>query len=193
MYDPVSICNLALAHLGKEPITSLTEDNNLRARLCNNFYGVSFRSVLEEEIWTFAEVTQLIETEVQSDVPNMRALSLESHVWRLYRVYKPGTTENMRGWYRSHNRLYIPAFYGSAIIVYTSGKTAESQLTASFVEALSFKLACRLCMPLTKDKGLKNSLKDDYENAMMEATSADGQQVDTEVARASDFILARRR
>ena len=45
MISKIDICNMALAHLGQEPISSIKQDNE-RARRCDLFYETVKREVL---------------------------------------------------------------------------------------------------------------------------------------------------
>ena len=69
MVSKIDICNLALAHLGQEPISSLTQEDE-RARRLNLFYEPVKAEVLRTHNWAFATVQEpLIRLEDPSAAP----------------------------------------------------------------------------------------------------------------------------
>lgn len=70
---------------------------------------------------------------------------------------------------RKTNEFSIATNIQDAICKYTFDMTDTSQFSPKFCTALSFKIAQRICLPLTGDKELKAGVDADMEKAMTDA------------------------
>lgn len=155
MPSEVSICNKALLHLGEDPISSLTEASKA-ARLCNQLYADERDFVLRAHPWGFAE--RYVTLAVLADVTPIGfdfAYQYPSNCIKARNIYQPvagSAPINFRPVANDGlNRKEIWTSQEDAVLVYTVRITAVSLFDAAFIQALSYKLAAELAMPLTKD------------------------------------------
>lgn len=158
MASVVSICNLALSNIGKDNIQALT-DAGAEARACSQFYEHTRDVLLQAYPWRFAGVTAAL-----AQVTNDRVGK-----W-LYAYARPTDCLKVR-WLRpayaeheppptDQDELAIPYEVEGGVIYcnispaflrYTSAITDPTRFSPLFVDALSWHLAVRLAMPLTRD------------------------------------------
>lgn len=157
MASIVSICNMALTNLGKDNISALSEAT-AEARACNQFFAHVRDTMLEAYPWRFAGKTQSI-AQLTNDKPGAWA----------YAYQRPVDCLKVR-WVRAEYSLIDPSSDAEAIanpydiegttiycnlspafLRYTRQITDTTKFSPLFVEALSWQLAVRLAMPLTRD------------------------------------------
>ena len=158
MASVVSICNLALSNIGKDNIQALT-DAGAEARACSQFYEHTRDMMLQAYPWRFAGGTVSL-AQVTNDKPGQWGYAYQRPTDCLkVRWVRPAYSEDDLALTRqqeiSHQyeaeaqRIYCnlsPAF-----LRYTAMITDPSLFTPLFVDALSWHLATRLAMPLTRD------------------------------------------
>ena len=158
MASVVSICNLALSNIGKDNINALT-DAGAEARACSQFYEHTRDMMLQAYPWRFAGGTVSL-AQVTNDKPGQWGYAYQRPTDCLkVRWVRPAYSEDDLALTRqqeiSHQyeaeaqRIYCnlsPAF-----LRYTAMITDPSLFPPLFVDALSWHLATRLAMPLTRD------------------------------------------
>ena len=159
MTSIVSICNLALSNLGKENINDLAEPS-AEAKACRQFYEYVRDTLLQSYPWRFAGKTASL-AELSNDKPG---------AWG-YAYRRPNDCLKVR-WVRREYSLTdecpqtlqqeitnpyeiegqtIYCNLSPAFLRYTWKLTDPTRFSALFVEALSWHLAVRMAMPLTRD------------------------------------------
>jgi hypothetical protein len=159
MTSVVSICNLALSNLGKDNINDLSEAS-AEAKACNQFYEHVRDTLLQSYPWRFAGKTASL-AEVTNDKPG---------AWG-YAYRRPNDCLKVR-WIRREYSLTddcpqtlqqeianpyeiegqtIYCNLSPAFLRYTWKLTDPTRFSTLFVEALSWHLAVRMAMPLTRD------------------------------------------
>lgn len=164
MTSVVSICNLALSNVGKDNIQALT-DAGSEARACRQFYEHTRDTLLQAYPWSFAGKTQSM-AEVEND---------QLGVWR-YAYSRPGDCLKIR-WLSHDPGSAISTTSGDAVgaiatpmgfpyeieggtiycdlspafLHYTARIPDPTKFPPLFIDALSWHLAVRLAMPLTRD------------------------------------------
>jgi len=174
----VQICNMALAKLGvKRPITSLTE-NSQEAKQCNLFYDQCVDRVLRDAPWAFAtryEAGQLVaEAGAQAwadqwgyayryptDCLFVRRIATEAG--RLVADPPEFAIGN-----DSAGRL-IFTDQQDATIEYTARMEDPTRYDPAFVDALVWKIADAVAMPLSVSDGLRARADQMYRVAISEA------------------------
>lgn len=180
MTSVVSICNLALSNLGKDNIDDLAE-LSAEARACNQFYAHTRDTLLQAYPWRFAGKTQslaLVANDRKGD-------------W-LYAYDRPNDCLKIR-WVRPafseddpvpkalnpHDEFKHPydaeggriyCNLSPAFLRFTFRLTDPTRFSPLFVDALSWHLAVRLAMPLTRDPKVR---ADAYELARAMQTTAE--------------------
>lgn len=162
MASVIFICNLALSNIGKEGISALT-DAGAEARACNQFYEHTRDIMLQSYPWRWAGVTASL-----AEIPNTKPGQ-----WA-YAYRRPTDCLKAR-WVRPKYAVDDPVLSRQEEIVipyevegttiftnlsptflrYTSRITDPSRFDPLFVDALSWHLAVRLSMPLTRDPKIR--------------------------------------
>lgn len=165
MASTVSICNLALGHLGADKIDALSEASS-EARACNRFYGQTLDALLAAgPPWRFArhavvlaEVTGTAAAGVLSLGRWAHSYALPADLIRVRELRRPDGTmsdESPYPYELSGDRLH--ADLAPAVLHYIRRVDDPSKFPPLFVEALSWHLAARLAMPLTRDAGQRQA------------------------------------
>ncbi|PKR87397.1 hypothetical protein CXZ10_20340 [Pleomorphomonas diazotrophica] len=162
MASTVSICNLALGHLGADKIDALSEASS-EARACNRFYGQTLDALLAAgPPWRFARHAVVL-AEVTGTAATGGAISrgrwahayvLPADLIRVRELRPPDgaiSDESPQPYELAGDRLY--ADLSPAVLHYIRRVDDPSKFPPLFVEALSWHLAARLAMPLTRDAG----------------------------------------
>lgn len=163
MASTISICNLALGHLGADKIDALTEASS-EARACNRFYAQTLDTLLAAgPPWRFARHEAVL-AEVPSPIGRWAyAYALPGDLLRIRDVVPTGETlagallpddidwSGVGGhpYSLSGDRLFCNL--SPATLRYTRRVDDPSKFPPLFIEALSWHLAARLAMPLTRD------------------------------------------
>lgn len=171
MTSVVSICNLALSNLGADNISALS-DAGAEARACRQFYEQTRDALLQVYPWRFAGKTQAL-----AEVTNT-----EAGKWG-YAYQRPNDCLKVR-WVRPQYSTDDPCAQthqeeisnpydvegetvfcnlSPAFLRYTFRLIDPTKFSPLFVETLSWHLATRLAMPLTRDLKMRN---DAYQLAM---------------------------
>lgn len=157
----VDICNLALAKIGTQVISSLG-DSTQQARYCKRFYLQTLSEVLDDPYpWNFAKhrVT-LSRSTTPPDSEWLYAYQLPSDFIRLLKLnaWEPGAPD--KNWNISGRMIHTDDEI--AEIHYIRLVTDVSSFSPKFIEAVSVKLASNIVTPLTKDRGAQFSLLEQY-------------------------------
>lgn len=166
----IKIANGALYQIGDLAITSFLDGTN-RANVCDAFYDIARDATLEEHPWKFAEKRK-----------ELGQIALEFPVWEysyfyqlpsdFIRVRKINNDADVEYPYRVEgNRLLCDL--SSVSLLYTYRVEDTSLFSPLFIEALIYKLAAWIAMPLKKDKNLKESLLQSYDLALQKAKGVD--------------------
>ena len=206
MPSVVTICNLALAHLGDSATVSSIDppEGSAQAEHCARFYPVALNLLLEAHPWNFA-----------SKRVKPALLAQQSSVWRysyalpqdalsVIALLPQGATDD----YEAHG-VRVPVEYqleqvGGATVILTDLPDAElrylsraidsERYPAAFVEALAWKLAALLAGPLLKgDAGMKmgQSCEEMAAHYLMLARGQDSNRRLTRVGHIPEWIHAR--
>lgn len=199
MASVVSICNLALSNVGKENINSLT-DAGAEARACNQFYEHVRDTLLQGYPWRFAGRTV-----------SMAELATNDRLGQWgYAYARPSDCLKVR-WVRPlyseddpaltrQEELSIPyeveagSIYcnlSPAFLRYTSRITDPSQFSPMFIEALSWQLAVRLAMPLTRDPKVRGDAFQVANLTTGQAQMADANEERESSDHATEFVTGR--
>lgn len=164
MASTVSICNLALGHLGADKIDALSEASS-EARACNRFYGQTLDALLAAgPPWRFARHAAVLAEVTGSAAALPASLGRWAHAYALpgelirVRELRPADGAVADGpcpYELSGDRLY--ADLTPAVLHYIRRIDDPSKFTPLFIEALSWHLAARLAMPLTRDAGQRQA------------------------------------
>lgn len=193
MASKIEICNMALANLGAALINQLTEGSP-EARYCRLNFDHARDAVLRDHPWNFAarrESLALLSTTprgfayaYQYPTDCVRALS----IWKSIPTADPIPFEVQA---KSGGGKQINTDEADAVLEYTARVTEEGQYDDSFVDALAWRLAAAIAMPLTKSLPIMQAMMTVYENRMAQAAAMDGQEGRKDPEYTSSWIQAR--
>lgn len=189
----VGICNLALSYLGLSSIASMTEAS-AEAVQCNLHYENARDFALRDYTWNFATKRVTLAESATITPPDEwgYAYSVPSDcLWARKVVTGPAMPA----------AEFVIETVGTAKVIYTSEQDAILQYTARvsettlfdpmFVEALAWKLAALISMPLTRDKSLMQMAMNMYVNTLAQAQRADANEGLPETPPDADWIEVR--
>jgi len=190
----VQICNLALSHLGAAAISSRTE-NSAESIACNLHYDSCRDSVLRDYPWNFAAkrvaLAELTDTppagwsymySLPADCLLAREIinTLSNDPIKFVIESNPGGTARV-----------LLTNQDQAVLLYTASVGEVTMFDPLFVEALSWKLASMVCMPLTRDRSIMQMCQTMYLNTIALAQRADANEGLAETPAEADWIVAR--
>ena len=174
MASPVDACNLALSHIGGYSLSSLN-DPTKEARECKRLYEPARDATLEAGDWGFARKT-LVLALLASTRPGWKYVyAWPSDCVMPRRIYDParegadidpetlsslsddpipfeiGVNDALNGRIILTNQI-------NAIVVYTAKVTDANLYPPSFIDALSWRLAADLAIPIRSDSGLQQKM-----------------------------------
>jgi len=162
----VDICNQALSKLGEEVIASLDEKSPV-GRLCNMFYQQTVDEVLRSYNWCCAIERQTLNLDMEVPITEDWAyqFSLPSEPYCLRIINTPETKLEP---YVIEKRKMLTNME-SVTVRYIGRITDPNEFDSGLVEAISQKLAIKMCIPITNDKSLRVELRDEYRKIIQEA------------------------
>tara|TARA_R110000782_G_scaffold65543_1_gene133381 strand:- start:17733 stop:18323 length:591 start_codon:yes stop_codon:yes gene_type:complete len=195
MTSEVDICNLAMADIGSTAVISSLGESSVEAKYCNIFYEAARDALLEEYEWPFAHrKVELASTGTppqqwlfQYAYPNNTIAC--RRIWQLDRQAAPLPFELIAS-DDLQSRLIVTDTATASMMV-TSKVTLPTLFPPKFIEALHFKLASMLAMPITKKRTMRSDMLEAYARALTSAaTSSLNQQVGA-LPRDPDWITGR--
>ena len=197
----VSICNLALSHIGETTITALSDDTN-QARECNRLYAVTRDIELRAHNWNFAmKRTSLSEDGDEPTWGYDHRYVLPTDCLRLVKV---GYTAN--DWQGSgqgnwrvegdnladSGRVYLVInLAGPVYILYVARITDVAVFDMLFINALAARLAMDLAPRLTQSNAIVQQMQQSYEYWIGQARSMDAFESSARPRRISPWITSR--
>lgn len=175
MATDVDICNLALTHIGAFPMTSLSEATP-EAGYCNRLYPVARDTVLREHAWNFAAKTVALATvtDTHPRYDYVYALPADCLVARKiintlsdakidFEIFRNADDSAQR----------IATDQAEAELAYTAKTTNTLFFNPEFIDALSWRLAADLAMPIRGDLNAQQSAMNMYFSIIMKAQAVD--------------------
>ena len=166
MASEVDICNIALSNLGERPITA-RNDQNQRARACDNRFNDVRDLVLRSHVWNCALKREQLTS------------SATAPVWG-YSVAYPKPAKMLRLISVKENEYpfkiegeNIVTNSTSLNILYIEQVTDTAKYDALLIQAIALRLATEIAQDITGKTQLKEALMRKYREVMSEARSAD--------------------
>lgn len=193
MTSVVAICNMALDHVSKPNISSLTEMSE-EARVCSRVYTQARDALLSLVHWRFAgaSVSLAAVTNTKAGVWGY-AYQRPSDCLRIRLIRPEYSTVTPQGDFA--DPLHDPHPYemeaqtvycnlSPAIMRYTQRVEDAERLPPLFVDALAAQIASRIALPLTRDVKLRN----DMYNLARQLAAAAAEQDANEQRETSDIV-----
>lgn len=195
MASEVEISNLALSHLGSYTINALTEASQ-EARKCKLYYPNARNFVLRDFSWNFAEKrAYLAEISDVTPVGYDYAYAYPSDCLKARCIYNEVTGgEPIDFIITATDDLtdkMILTNQATTILIYTAKITDPNVFDASFINALSFKLASDLAQPITKKTVLQQAMIKAYARYMAMAHTSNATESKDTSEIDNPFIAAR--
>ena len=164
--NSVEICNLSLMMLGMPTITSF-DDNNQNAKMCKNFFPVVRDRALRDHNWSFATAYFTLqastETSPEPDYPCVCPQPVD-----LIRVIEMEHGEPFL-----HVKNNILTRYAPIQVKYIRRVSETEDFDSLFAEAIQYLLASEIIMTNTRDAGLIQLYRSEYERRLAVARSVD--------------------
>lgn len=175
------IVNLALDHIGKEIITSLTEQSNEAIRAARQL-PIARRLSLSRSPWTFARRTVALAPETSnplSDVWQFR-YDIPQDCLKAHRIVEPGVPVNLTAppneAYFEGGKIYTNVAEARLLYVYDNKEV--STWSSSFIDVVALQLALRLTPGMTRKASDTERLSEFFNAALDRAIQEDaGQEV----------------
>jgi hypothetical protein len=193
----IAICNLALAHLGEDPIVSLTDENK-SARSLNRIYELSRDVVLRMKDWRFASVKAALAEVADQEVPGWTYIyAYPAKCLCIRKVFID--VENKNPDPIEYETIFIPGINQKAIacnseqayIEFTYQVTDATLFDMAFVNAFSFLLAAQVAKPLTGDDTIAKTMLQIYGSMVSDAARINDIEKYIKQAQTSTFEEAR--
>lgn len=183
MVSAVTICNLALNHLGQPPVISLSDDNK-GARVMSLLFDPSRDAVLRLHPWNFATRRATLAQLVAAPAFGFtKAYALPADYLRLLRLNDGRDTYQLEA-----DGLLTDA--GTAELRYIARITDTAKFEPLFVQALAAFLAAEAALPITNSQNLEQGAQARFREKLQEARSVDGMESWQEVLMGHDFTDA---
>lgn len=200
MASIVSICNLALSNIGKDNINALSEPTT-EARACNQFYEHTRDTLLQGYPWRFATTTIALALVTNDKAgkwlyaykrPNdcLKVLWLRP-AYSADNLCRQTEQEEIANRYEIEGEV-IYCNLSPAFLRYIWRLTDPSKFSPLFVEALSWHLAVKLSMPLTRDPKVRADAFQLAQRTQGAAEMADANEVRETSDNESDLVAGRR-
>ena len=194
----VEICNIALGHLGVDPILSFT-DGTTPSRTCGTFYDQARQKVLTDSEWSFAILRrELAKSATPPDFGYSTKFKLPSDCLTVIEAFdkstigiSPATTPNTTEWQVESG--YVMCDAEILKIRYIADVPDAALFSAGFTQTLAAYLAYQMAGKLTGTRGLKTDMWQLYKQELEGAKTSDGIQGRTKSVRSSVLVSARNR
>ncbi|MBZ0324817.1 MAG: hypothetical protein K8F57_01330 [Alphaproteobacteria bacterium] len=170
MSSVVGICNSALIKLGASTIMALT-DGSRNANLCKEQYDKLRDALLRSHNWNFAVARQkLAKTSGAPAFGYANKFQLPTDWLRTISVHGGGNGAAPS--YRIEGRSLL-SDSAEIHLRYVAVVADPNQMDAGFREALAWRLAIDLAMPVTQSASVQRQMEEGFKSAILRARSAD--------------------
>lgn len=200
--DKVTICNLALGHLGADTISDITEQTT-QAISCSLYYDIALGATLEAVDWSFARKERalaLLTDEAENFTNWSYAYSYPADcVKALYIPIETVRNPQLESRIKFEISLrsddaakVILTDMGNAKLVYTARITNPNMFSSLFVEAFSYKLAGLLAFPVIRKSSVSQAMNQAAEYLMGQAAARNYNEGQRDDRPESTLVTARR-
>lgn len=197
MTAKVDIYNFALGNIGSSDVVASLEERSKQANVCNRFYELARDAMLADFDWPFAtryETLALLPTPTtgwayayQYPSDCLRLLSANNRPY-----WPPGdiTLDRYQVAAGANGQIILTNNAG-ATAAYVSRIEDTGRMPAQFVEALSWKLASMIAMPLTNTRSIAETAAGMSQQAMQAAWASALNESDPRIEMRSEYLDAR--
>lgn len=189
----VEVANYALSKLGTSRIESFSQDTP-NARTMNSVFQKIKTSILRSYRWNFATRRAVLAAHVsQTDWGSLNRFPLPSGFLRLIFDDETGQHVDWRIESDSTDTLFVVTTDAAPLYIkYIHDVTSPALYDSLFVEALACKLAMETCQEITGSNTKKESLREDFRQAINEAKQVGSMESTADEFPEDDWLAARR-
>lgn len=183
----VEICNDALIIVGASTISTLS-DNTKEAIICNEQYEKVRDQLLQSHPWNFAMKRAEIAADVSLPSGSWDwdyAFTLPTDCLRIIKVQ----SEDYTDWAVEGGKIMSNT--SPLRILYIRKETDTTLFSKGFEKALAYAIANRVGYALTQSSTLMTKIRTDFDDALSEARSYDGQEKSTEEVQTDLWLNSR--
>jgi len=196
MTTEIEIVNKALYRLGAKPVTSTNglisgiTETSLQSELAVNSYAILRDAVLEDRPWTIAMNRVILNADASPPAFGYdQRFPVPSDCINVFRC-DDGSGTYVIKWVREG--AFVFADNTSTLYMeYIARLTDTNQYSNMFINCLSLRLAQEWCLAITESNGLAQSLMQEYQAMLIQASSSDGSQSRRELFRSRNLTAAR--
>lgn len=201
MSSKTEIMNRACIKVGSNTIAAPTEDSE-QARKLNAVWPSVVRAELRRQAWSFAKARASlppllvnpasIQFGAAYTLPNdcLRIVWLDG-AWVFSTIREAGFTGDFPS-YGIEGQTLLANGSGAAEIVYIKDVSEQTAIwDAAFVDAIACRLAAEITQSIAKNLTLKQSLKQDYVEALKEARRSNAIELPPQLLPDESWVLAR--
>ena len=190
----VEIANSALARIGEDPITSLTE-NRRAARFANRQYPLARDALIRSYRWNFAiKRVTLAPEATQPDTGFTNQFMFPTDALKIIGIFDEDELQQNYTASRIPHKIegrFILTDDDTLPLVYIARITNVANFDALFVDAFAWRLAIDLSYPLTTTRKVREDAIVGFKLSIKEAKLADAIEGSPEVIIASEWIDSR--
>lgn len=161
--------NLALARLGESPVQSLDE-GSVAANVARSFYDPARRTALRDYNWNFALQTTTLARLALTPVGFSYAYAMPSDCLKALRLRSAESTSEWGMKFILRGGVLL-ADIETAVLEYVADVTDTGLFDDHFIEALTYKLASELAMPVKGSMELMANYANMYQSRLIQAAS----------------------
>ena len=174
MATATDICNYALTYIGERNINSLSE-NIKPAIVCSKLYHTARKASLRDHIWSFAtKQIKLALTTIKITGWDY-VYQYPNDCLNATKIYS-GTSEHIEYKVRideTNTRTLIVSNEEDAELIYVADVDNENLFDSLYVEALSYRIASLIAVPLKGDTQLQQLMQQNYMGMINKAQATD--------------------
>lgn len=174
-FTKLELCSNASLRTGNNPITSL-ENKNAISKFCNQIYDGIYEAMLESNYWTFAtKRTQLSKNAIKPEFEYDNEFFLPTDFLRFKKFLTSSSTssvtEPVKYDFVQNKRIQCN---DDAIAIEYIAIVNESNLTATFAEAMELTLASKIALAINEDRAASRDFEVLAQQKLKEAKYLDG-------------------
>jgi hypothetical protein len=163
--NDVDICNMALANIGQPPIMSLSslpQRSTPAEKVCKQRYVEARQETMRKALWNFASTWRAGEqvANLTPKRPWQYVYSYPSDALRVFEIQRDTVDQKIIPFEVADGPngegQVILCDHPAPIFVYVRDKLDPTKYDADFIQAMSWCLAAKIAMPLTKSVKLRD-------------------------------------
>lgn len=196
--DEVTVCNMALGHIGASTISSLSDTRSANAEACNTYFATARDATLEGADWNFARIRKsLAKLSDERPMEWQYGYAYPSDCVKFRRIAHVNRRTNnpypfevaLRG---DKSSQWILTDLQDAVGVYTARIENLNLFSPMAIEALSWKLASLIVVPITRKMEAIAGLNAQFQLRLGQAETSSYNEQQGDKPNESELVEARR-